>query len=95
MAETRRVRVLHVITRMIVGGAQENTIASVLGLRQKPDLHVDLLAGPTAGTEGTLEPWVERVPGLLTRMPHLIRPVHLGQDWQAFGDLTRWFRRRR
>jgi hypothetical protein len=26
-------RALHVITRLIIGGAQENTIASVLGLR--------------------------------------------------------------
>ena len=31
-------RVTHVITRLIVGGAQENTVASVLGLREKPGL---------------------------------------------------------
>ena len=31
-------RVTHVITRLIVGGAQENTVASVLGLQQKPGL---------------------------------------------------------
>lgn len=34
-------RVIHVITRLILGGAQENTIASVLGLRQKPDCTSD------------------------------------------------------
>ena len=48
-------RVTHVITRLIVGGAQENTIASVLGLRQKPGLEVDLISGPTYGPEGSLE----------------------------------------
>ena len=48
-------RVTHVITRLIVGGAQENTIASVLGLREKPGLEVDLVAGPTLGPEGSLE----------------------------------------
>ena len=47
-------RVIHVITRLIVGGAQENTIASVLGLRQKPGLEVDLISGPTTGPEGSL-----------------------------------------
>jgi len=35
-------RVTHVITRLIVGGAQENTIASVLGLCQKPGLEVSI-----------------------------------------------------
>ncbi len=47
-------RVTHVITRLIVGGAQENTIASVLGLRRKPDLEVHLLSGPSPGPEGSL-----------------------------------------
>jgi len=32
----RAMRVTHIITRLVVGGAQENTVASVLGLRQKP-----------------------------------------------------------
>ena len=29
-------RVAHVITRLIVGGAQENTASTVLGLHEKP-----------------------------------------------------------
>ena len=48
-------RVTHVITRLIVGGAQENTVASVLGLRAKPGLQVDLISGLTHGPEGSLE----------------------------------------
>ena len=48
-------RVTHVITRLIVGGAQENTIASVLGLRAKPGMEVKLISGPTTGPEGSLE----------------------------------------
>ncbi len=48
-------RVTHVITRLIVGGAQENTIATVLGLQAKADLQVDLISGPTSGPEGSLE----------------------------------------
>ncbi|MBI2947403.1 MAG: glycosyltransferase family 1 protein, partial [Verrucomicrobia bacterium] len=49
-------RVTHVITRLIVGGAQENTLASVLGLRAKPGVEINLIAGPTTGPEGSLEP---------------------------------------
>jgi hypothetical protein len=62
-------RVTHIITRLIVGGAQENTVATVLGLRQKPGVEVHLLSGPTTGPEGSLEPELARTPDLLTRVP--------------------------
>ena len=42
-------RVTHIFTRLVVGGAQENTVASVFGLRQKPGVEVHLLSGPTTG----------------------------------------------
>lgn len=48
-------RVTHIITRLVVGGAQENTIATVLGLRAKPGVTVHLISGPTTGPEGSLE----------------------------------------
>ncbi len=48
-------RVTHIITRLVVGGAQENTIATVLGLRDKPGVTVQLISGPTTGPEGSLE----------------------------------------
>ncbi len=34
-------RVTHVITRLILGGAQENTLATIAGLRQKPGVEVN------------------------------------------------------
>lgn len=85
-------RVAHVITRLIVGGAQENTIASVLGLRTKPGLEVSLISGPTTGPEGTLEPLVAGVPGLLTLVPALVRPVSPWHDARAALALVRCFR---
>ncbi len=88
-------RVAHVITRLIVGGAQENTIASVLGLRAKPGLEVSLISGPTSGPEGSLEPRVASIPGLLTIVPELIRPVSPWHDWLALRRLTRLFREQR
>ncbi len=87
-------RVTHVITRLIVGGAQENTIASVLGLRAKPGLEVELLAGPTEGAEGTLEAVVAQA-GCLTVVPELIRAVRPWTDWLAYRRLVRHFTRNR
>lgn len=87
-------RITHVITRLIVGGAQENTIDSVLGLRRRPGLEVDLVSGPTHGQEGSLEAVVRRE-NCLTVVPPLIRAVRPWSDWQAYRQLTRLFRARR
>lgn len=88
-------RVTHVITRLIVGGAQENTIASVLGLRQIPGLEVDLLSGPTNGPEGSLASAFAQCPEALMLVPQLVRPVHPWKDFLALHQLTRLFRTRR
>ncbi len=88
-------RVTHVITRLVVGGAQENTIASVLGLRRRPGLEVDLVAGPTTGAEGSLEALVAGEPGLFTRVPSLVRAVNPWLDARAYLALRRLFRQRR
>ena len=82
-------RVLHVITRLIVGGAQENTIASVLGLRQRHGVEAHLLAGPTRGPEGSLEPTIAR---FLTLVPTLTRPVRPLADLRAYRQLLALFR---
>lgn len=88
-------RVTHVITRLIVGGAQENTIASVLGLRRISGLEVDLLSGPTIGPEGSLASAFAKIPDALTLVPQLVRPVHPWQDFLALRQLTNLFRARR
>lgn len=46
-------RIGHVITRLIVGGAQENTVSTCIGLR-KLGHEVDLVIGPQTGPEGSL-----------------------------------------
>lgn len=88
-------RVTHVITRLIVGGAQENTVASVLGLRTKPGLHVDLISGPSSGPEGTLESCFDDCRDHLRIIPELVRPVRIRQDRQALRRLTDIFRAER
>jgi len=85
-------RVTHIITRLIVGGAQENTVASVLRLRQKPGVEAHLLSGPTTGPEGSLESELARLPDILTRVPALVRPIHPLKDWRALRQLEKILR---
>ncbi len=85
-------RVTHVITRLVIGGAQENTAATVLGLRNRPGVEVDLISGPTSGPEGSLEPLFSACPELLSIVPNLVRPVHPWKDWVALAQLTRSLR---
>ncbi len=85
-------KITHVITRLIVGGAQENTLATILGLRQKPGVEVKLISGPTTGPEGSLENEAAKIPGLLTIVPELVRPVHPLKDFIALRKLEKILR---
>jgi glycosyltransferase involved in cell wall biosynthesis len=85
-------RVTHIITRLVVGGAQENTLATIHGLRQKPGVEVKLISGPTTGPEGSLEPEAAKIPGLLTIVPELVRPVHPLKDFIALRKLEKILR---
>jgi glycosyltransferase involved in cell wall biosynthesis len=87
-------RVTHIITRLIVGGAQENTVDSVLGLRARHGLDVDLISGPTIGPEGSLESAFAPCPQVLSRAPHLVRPLRPWADVQACRELTAMLRAR-
>ncbi|HEY3226644.1 MAG TPA: glycosyltransferase family 4 protein [Planctomycetota bacterium] len=53
MTSDRSPRVFHIITRLVVGGAQENTIHSCRGLKER-GFDVTLVTGPEAGAEGSL-----------------------------------------
>lgn len=85
-------KITHVITRLVVGGAQENTVATVLGLREKFGVTVDLISGPAIGPEGSLESEVKKIPGLLQIVPELIRPIHPLKDFLALKKLEAIFR---
>jgi glycosyltransferase involved in cell wall biosynthesis len=87
-------RVTHIITRLIVGGAQENTLSTVAGLRQIPGVEVYMISGPTTGPEGSLEPEARRALGeqYVVDLPELVRPVHPLKDWLALRKLERLLR---
>ncbi len=85
----QRPRVLHVITRLVVGGAQENTLLTVRGLQAR-GYHVELAAGPQTGPEGSLAV-PEGIPFHL--VPTLVREVRPLADLRALWDLYRLMRR--
>jgi glycosyltransferase involved in cell wall biosynthesis len=84
--------VCHVITRLIIGGAQENTLLSCEGLRERGH-EVTLISGPTCGPEGSL---VERARGggyRFIELPELIRSVNPWIDARAVRELRSLLRR--
>lgn len=84
-------KICHVITRMIVGGAQENTLLSCRGALEAGH-DVTLVTGPSPGPEGEL---LKRVscPGLkIVECPWLVREIAPLSDLKAFLHLKKLFR---
>ena len=90
----RRLRICHVITRMIVGGAQENTLLTVRGLMEKGH-DVVLVTGPSPGPEGRLLDTTGFPDLALEEEPTLVRPIRPWTDLRAIHRLTQYFRRER
>jgi glycosyltransferase involved in cell wall biosynthesis len=84
-------RVLHVITRMIVGGAQENTLLSVEGLGRRPGYEVTLASGIDNGPEGDLLARARQTTRLVV-IPELCRNVSPVRDAAALHKLYRLVR---
>lgn len=87
-------RILHVSTRLILGGSQENTVLSCEGQARRGH-EVHLAFGPIYGPEGSLLDRVAafRTPdarGITTHVvPHLVRHVHPLHDARARRELRR------
>src|SRR3954449_10935822 len=88
-------RVVHVITRLIIGGAQENTLLTVEGLHHRHGADVTLIAGPAEGPEGDLFDHALRLGLKVELMPELVRPIRPATDLRAYRLLRRAIRRLR
>jgi glycosyltransferase involved in cell wall biosynthesis len=86
-------RIAHIITRMIVGGAQENTLLCCRDLVRTFGDDVLLITGPSLGPEGSLLDRVaaERIPCEV--ISSLRRPIHPLRDWIAYRHIRRVLRR--
>ena len=74
--------ICHVITRLIVGGAQENTLLTCEGLHARGH-RVTLISGPTRGPEGSLVERARRGGYEFIELRELIRAVNPWMDARA------------
>ncbi len=84
-------KVLHVITRMIIGGAEWNTLYT-LKLHDRSRYLPLLACGPETGSEGSLIEEAERSGIPVYIVPDLIREVHPKRDLAALVQLVRLYR---
>jgi glycosyltransferase involved in cell wall biosynthesis len=89
-----RIKVLQVITRLIVGGAQE-TVMLVADLLDPARFDASVVSGPQTGSEGSLQEQVRERGTPLTIEPALVREINPVKDVLALVRLTRFMRRGR
>ena len=93
MENDKKLKICHVITRMIVGGAQENTLLSVIG--QIENGHdVTLVTGPSPGPEGELlkqSELMSKYDFKIIKTPHLVRIIDPIRDYLAYSYLKNFF----
>lgn len=91
-------RIMHISTRLILGGSQENTVLSCEGqVRRGHD--VALVFGPIYGPEGSLleratnfrTPAGQRIETIET--PNLVREINPYKDWRCYRNLRALIRR--
>lgn len=83
--------ICHIITRLIIGGAQENTILSCRGLVDRGH-RVTLVSGPETGPEGSLWEDAEQAGCEVIKLDSLCRAISPLQDWKAIGALESMLR---
>jgi glycosyltransferase involved in cell wall biosynthesis len=82
-------RVAHIITRMILGGAQENTLLSCEDLLRIYEDDVLLVTGPSLGREGSLLQRAQAHQVPLAMIPSMRREVHPWRDTLAYRHIRR------
>ena len=88
--ENKNIRVLHIITRLIRGGADENTVHTVEGLK-KQGYDVDLLIGGQSENE-----YAGKVEGVrVILVPELVREVDPIKDFIALIKIVRLLHKNR
>jgi glycosyltransferase involved in cell wall biosynthesis len=87
-------KVCHVITRLILGGAQENTVLTCEGLLRRGH-DVTLVTGPPIGPEGQLMDRARAGGYRLDVIDDMRREINLRRDWRTYRRLLRLLRRLR
>jgi len=86
-------RIAHVITRLILGGAQENTVLCCEDLLRDYGDDVLLITGPPLGPEGSLLERARAGGVPLEIIPELQRPIHPWRDAISYRRIQHALRR--
>jgi glycosyltransferase involved in cell wall biosynthesis len=85
---------MHISTRLILGGSQENTVLSCIGQADRGHA-VDLVYGPIHGPEGSMLPTVEAHGGVeAIETPNLVREISPVADRRCLNELRSLIRER-
>jgi len=84
-------KICHVITRMIVGGAQENTLLTIKGHLEKGH-EVELATGYSPGREGKLLENAQYGSFPVVEFPDLVREISPLHDFKAYCALKKYFK---
>ena len=90
MVENKKIRVLHIITRLDKGGSAENTLFTVAHLGSEKAF---LLSGETYDPQGTIRGFIKERGINWVIIPELIREIDVFKDIQAFWKLYRYIKR--
>ena len=86
-----QLKIVHIITRLIIGGAQENTLLSCEG-QHAAGHDVTLLTGPAIGPEGTLLDRARSGGYRVEIIDPMRRAIHPLRDYQTYRQLKRRIR---
>jgi glycosyltransferase involved in cell wall biosynthesis len=81
-------KIVHIITRLIVGGAQENTLLSCEG-QHRAGHEVTLITGPAIGPEGSLVQRAEAFGYRVIVVDEMRRAISIRKDYQTYKSLVR------
>src|SRR6185503_9578452 len=81
-------RIVHIITRLIIGGAQENTLLSCEGQHDFGH-EVTLITGPAIGPEGSLMQRAKRYGYREIVVDEMLRSILPVKDFQSYQRLQK------
>ncbi|MBN1796266.1 MAG: glycosyltransferase family 4 protein [Sedimentisphaerales bacterium] len=81
-------KIVHIITRLILGGAQENTLITCRLLAERGH-DVTLLTGPAIGPEGELFAKTKDAPYKVIVVDDMIRAISPLKDWSAYRQVKK------
>jgi glycosyltransferase involved in cell wall biosynthesis len=85
-------KIVHIITRLILGGAQENTLLTCKLLAQRGH-DITLITGPAIGSEGELFEQASKEQYKVITIDEMIRAINPAKDWLAYRKIKKYLKK--